>query len=203
MSLKPWLPVPMMPRVIRLLGATVPERPSAEPGMIVGKANPAAEARKVVRKKPRRDQREGLPREYFKGVMAMDRHPFGGMAVRSGVGNGAESRSGVCRPIDPALYSIAMTRAVQHRNASNCLDGFEHGPASIRARPAPVRAGEARHQAVRGGRASLGTSRVGCGSVARATGSRRRSDMRRRRVGGGTVASRISRSSSAANSSSE
>ena len=42
MSLKPWLPVPITPRVIRLLGAGRPERPSALPGMIVGNARPAA-----------------------------------------------------------------------------------------------------------------------------------------------------------------
>ncbi len=44
MSLNPWLPVPMIPMAIRLLGATAPESPSAEPGTIVGNAKPAAEA---------------------------------------------------------------------------------------------------------------------------------------------------------------
>ena len=47
MSLKPWLPVPITARVIRLLGAGRPDRPSALPGMIVGNANPAAVARAV------------------------------------------------------------------------------------------------------------------------------------------------------------
>ena len=42
MSLNPWLPVPMTPRVTRLLGATLPPRPGADAGTIAGNAKPAA-----------------------------------------------------------------------------------------------------------------------------------------------------------------
>ena len=70
MSLKPWLPVPMIPSVIRLLGATAPESPSAEPGTIVGNANPAAEAWMVVRRKVRREGRGEFPRVRFMSVVA-------------------------------------------------------------------------------------------------------------------------------------
>jgi hypothetical protein len=45
----------MMPMVIRLLGATLPESPNADAGMIVGKAKPAAAVPIVVRKNERRD----------------------------------------------------------------------------------------------------------------------------------------------------
>ena len=55
MSLNPWLPVPMIATAIRLLGATAPESPSAEPGTIVGKAKPAAEAWSVCLRNSRRE----------------------------------------------------------------------------------------------------------------------------------------------------
>ena len=44
MSLKPWLPVPMIPTVIRLLGATAPKGQVPYRVSRVGKANTAAVA---------------------------------------------------------------------------------------------------------------------------------------------------------------
>src|SRR3954454_5150874 len=70
MSLNPWLPVPMTPRVIRLLGATIRPRPSAEPGMTVGKANPAAAAWAVRRRKVRREGVGADPWGRFIGFLA-------------------------------------------------------------------------------------------------------------------------------------
>src|SRR4051794_9488501 len=59
MSLNPWFPVPITPSVTRLLGATLPLKPSAESGTITGKARPAANARPVMWRKSRRECRSG------------------------------------------------------------------------------------------------------------------------------------------------
>ena len=60
MSLKPWLPVPITPRLMRLLGATVPESPSARPRIRVGNANAAPLAAAVSSRKSRRDDRVSI-----------------------------------------------------------------------------------------------------------------------------------------------
>ena len=68
MSLKPWLPVPMTPRVIRLLGATLPDNPSADPGTIVGNAKPTADRPAVLRKKSRREWATRAQRRWIHGM---------------------------------------------------------------------------------------------------------------------------------------
>ncbi|OQB99884.1 MAG: hypothetical protein BWX80_03537 [Candidatus Hydrogenedentes bacterium ADurb.Bin101] len=49
-SYEPWPPTPMEAMTIRLLGATVPSRPSAEAGMMAGNTAAAAALFKKVRR---------------------------------------------------------------------------------------------------------------------------------------------------------
>ena len=70
MSLNPWLPVPMTPTVMRLLGATLPERPSAGPGSSVGnakpdRARPAALANEITARR--------LAKSWFHGLSSQER----------------------------------------------------------------------------------------------------------------------------------
>src|SRR4051812_47382892 len=74
----------MTPRVIRLLGATIRPSPSAEPGMTVGKANPAAAAWTVLRRKVRRDGDGSAPWGRFIGVARVDGRVKGGRDRGSG-----------------------------------------------------------------------------------------------------------------------
>src|SRR5215467_14615698 len=68
----------MMPRPIRLLGATVPESPSAEPGTIAGNPNPAAaETRMVDRRKSRREPGDVRIGDRFMGGICLQRSPAG------------------------------------------------------------------------------------------------------------------------------
>src|SRR4051812_10867567 len=87
MSLKPWFPVPMIPRLIRSLGATLPPSPRAEPGMIVGKAIPAAATWAVLRRKVRRE-----------GLWGVDRGGFIGVARGSGLEGCAAARTNLGPP---------------------------------------------------------------------------------------------------------
>ncbi|GMV93737.1 MAG: hypothetical protein AMXMBFR82_35150 [Candidatus Hydrogenedentota bacterium] len=50
----PWLPTPMHPMTIRLLGATDAPRPSADDGIIIGAATAALVAAAVRLRKSRR-----------------------------------------------------------------------------------------------------------------------------------------------------
>ena len=47
-------PRPMKPMPMRLLGATFPSAPKAEPGTNLGSANPLPKAMAALRRKPRR-----------------------------------------------------------------------------------------------------------------------------------------------------
>ena len=58
MSLKPWLPVPMTPSVIRLLGATFSSA-EAEPGTSSVEPRDATEAAATCRRNRRREDRVG------------------------------------------------------------------------------------------------------------------------------------------------
>jgi len=49
-----WRPKPMNPMPMRLLGATLPSAPKAEPGTNMGSANPLPKAMAALRMKPRR-----------------------------------------------------------------------------------------------------------------------------------------------------
>ena len=145
MSLNPWLPVPMTPRVIRSLGATVRPRPSAEPGMIVGKANPAAAAWAVLRRKVRRDG-EGwsLGRIHRRG----SRRRRGG---KDGRNRGStrvlpvsrEPPGGTTRPdpSSPAVPRNSSGSRHRSRHTSFTEPGRRRGPVGFPAGPQRARSG--------------------------------------------------------------